>query len=234
MPKKILVVDDEKDIVELIAYNLEGDDCTVIKAYDGNQALAELKKGMPDLMILDLMMPGMSGLDVCRIVRNEYGFKGIPIIMLTAKNDLPDRILGLEMGADDYVTKPFNVRELIARIGAVMRRAEAVPSQDETPDVFAWNGLTIDYRSYEVSVDGISVSLGPMESKLLHFFSRHPGRVYSRNQILDHVWKDEVFVEPRTVDAHISRLRTAIEKDKDNPRYIFTVRSVGYKFADIK
>jgi len=234
MPKKILVVDDEKDIVELIAYNLEGDDYTVIKAYDGNQALAVLKKGMPDLMILDLMMPGMSGLDVCRVVRNEYGFKGVPIIMLTAKNDLPDRILGLEMGADDYITKPFNVRELIARIGAVMRRAETVPAQDETPDVFAWNGLTIDYRSYEVSVDGIPVNLGPMESKLLHFFSRHPGRVYSRNQILDHVWKDEVFVEPRTVDAHISRLRTAIEKDKDNPRYIFTVRSVGYKFADIK
>jgi len=234
MPKNILVVDDEKDIVELIAYNLEREDYAVVKAYNGQQALAEIRKSMPDLMILDLMMPEMSGLDVCRIVRSEYGFKRLPIVMLTAKSDLTDRILGLEMGADDYVTKPFNIRELFARIRAVMRRVDNEPVRDEPPDIFTWNGLTIDYRSYEVTVDGTPVELGPMESKILHFFSRHPGRVYSRRQILDHVWKDEVFVEPRTVDAHISRLRSAIEKDKDHPRYIFTVRSVGYKFADTK
>jgi phosphate regulon transcriptional regulator PhoB len=234
MPKNILVVDDEKDIVELIAYNLEREDYAVVKAYDGRQALAEIGKSMPDLMILDLMMPGMSGLDVCRIVRSEYGSKHLPIVMLTAKSDLSDKILGLELGADDYVTKPFNIRELFARIRAVMRRVDHEPTQDDPPDIFTWNGLTIDYRSYEVSVDGAPVDLGPMESKLLYFFSRHPGRVYSRKQILDHVWKDEVFVEPRTVDAHISRLRSAIEKDKDRPRYIFTVRSVGYKFAETK
>jgi phosphate regulon transcriptional regulator PhoB len=233
MPKKILVVDDEKDIVELIAYNLEKEGFAVIKAYDGNEALEIVRTKKPDLIILDLMLPGIQGLDVCRMVRIQSGREVIPIIMLTAKNDDLDKILGLEMGADDYITKPFNIRELIARVRAVMRRSNIVLDRDE-PEIFAYKGLCINYHSYEVFVNNMPVKLGPTEVKLLWFFSRHPGRVYSRDQLLDYVWGDEAFVEPRTVDAHISRLRGAIEKDMDNPQYIFTVRGIGYKFADLK
>jgi phosphate regulon transcriptional regulator PhoB len=233
MPKKILVVDDEKDIVEMIAYNLEKEGFAVAKAYDGNEALEIVRTKKPNLIILDLMLPGIQGLDVCRMVRTRYGKEAIPIIMLTAKSDDLDKILGLEMGADDYITKPFNIRELIARVRAVLRRSEAIQGRDE-PEIFAYKGLRINYHSYEVSLDEVLLELSPTEIKLLWFLSRHPGRVYSRDQLLDYVWGDEAFVEPRTVDAHISRLRGAIEIDKDNPQYIFTVRGIGYKFADLK
>lgn len=233
MSKKILVVDDEQDIVDLISYNLEREGFAVAKAHDGKQALDMIEREKPALMILDLMLPGIPGMEVCRSLRARYGRDTVPVIMLTAKNGDIDKILGLETGADDYVTKPFNIRELIARVRAVMRRSETSDSGD-VYEVFTWKGLYINYQSYEVTVDGVSVMLGPMESKLLHFLSRHPGRVYSRNQLLDHVWGKEAFVEPRTVDAHISRLRAAIERDTENPRYIITVRSIGYKFADIR
>lgn len=231
--KTVLVVDDEQDIVELIAYNLEREGFKVTRAFDGEHALLSIKEIPPNLVILDLMLPGLSGLDLCRLLRKKPETENIPIIMLTAKSDSVDKITGLEIGADDYITKPFNVRELIARVRAVLRRWE-IRSEDNGAETISCDGLKIDFRTYEVTVEGNKVDLGPREIKLLRFFITHPGRVYSRDQLLDHVWENESFVEPRTVDVHVSRLRAAIEKDKDNPRYILTVRGVGYKFAENK
>ena len=230
--KKILVVDDEKDIVELISYNLEQEGFAVIKAYDGQMAWERVKTAKPDLVVLDLMIPGIHGLEVCKLIRRDAATQNLPIIMLTAKSDQVDKILGLELGADDYVTKPFNVRELIARIRAVLRRYEG-RQQIELSETFAFQGLSVNFGSCTVAVDGKKVDLSSREFKLLKFFTGHPGRVYSRDQLLDYVWGDEAFVEPRTVDVHISRLRATIEQDKGNPTYILTVRGIGYKFADL-
>jgi phosphate regulon transcriptional regulator PhoB len=231
--KKILVVDDEKDIVELISYNLEQEGLAVIKAYDGQMAWERVKTAKPDLVVLDLMIPGIHGLEVCKLIRRDAATETLPIIMLTAKSDQVDKILGLELGADDYITKPFNVRELIARIRAVLRRYEG-RQQKELSETFAFQGLSVNFGSCTVAVDGKKVDLSSREFKLLKFFTGHPGRVYSRDQLLDYVWGDETFVEPRTVDVHISRLRATIEQDKENPKYILTVRGIGYKFADTK
>ena len=233
MPKKILVVDDEKDIVDLITYNLEKEGFTTMSAYDGEVAIEMVKSQKPDLVVLDLMLPGMRGLEVCKFIRRNRETEALPIIMLTAKGDHVDRIIGFEVGADDYITKPFNIGELIARVRAVLRRAESRPEADKA-ETFTYKGLHINYGTYEVRVDGERVDLGPTELKLLRFFTQHPGRVYTRDQLLDYVWGDETFVEPRTVDVHISRLRMAIEKDKEKPQYILTVRGIGYKFADEK
>jgi phosphate regulon transcriptional regulator PhoB len=231
MQKKILVVDDEKDIIDLIAYNLKKEGFSVIEALDGEQALKHIETGRPDLVILDLMLPGVAGLDVCKWIRKRPDTETLPIIMLTAKGEQLDKILGLEMGADDYITKPFHVRELIARIRAVLRRSEG-PRREKETATFTFEGLHVDYQTYEVTVEGKRIDLSPTEIRLLHFLTGHPGRVYSRDQLLDHLWKDEAFVEPRTVDVHISRLRAMIEKDKEIPKYIMTVRGIGYKFAD--
>ncbi len=231
--KKILIADDEKDIVELIAYNLEQEGFLAIKAYDGQRTIEILKSQKPDLVILDLMMPRIPGMEVCRMIRSNKDTADIPVIMLTAKSDQLDKILGLEMGADDYVTKPFHVRELIARIKSVLRRTERKMNEDQ-PGSFTFAGLHVDFGSYRVTVNGQPVELSSREFKLLQFFIGHPGRVYSREQLLDSIWGDETFVEPRTVDVHISRLRGAIEPDKENPRYILTVRGIGYKFTDSK
>lgn len=230
-PKTILVVDDEKDLVELVGYNLEKEGFTVLRALDGEKALEIVRTRKPDLLILDLMLPGVKGLDICRILRGKPDTEAIPIIMLTAKSEDIDKIIGLEMGADDYITKPFNIRELLARVRALLRRSEIRDTGDKRK-IYTDRGLHIDYHSYEVSVRGKKVDLGPTEMKLLMFFTQHPGRVYSRDQLLDQVWGDEAFVEPRTVDVHISRLRTAIEQDKENPDFILTVRGIGYKFSD--
>jgi phosphate regulon transcriptional regulator PhoB len=233
MPKKILVVDDEKGIVDLITYNLEKEGFATIKAYGGESALELVKTQKPDLVVLDLLLPGIRGLEVCKFIRRNPETETLPIIMLTAKGDQVDKILGLEMGADDYITKPFNVRELIARVRAVLRRTEVRPVSDRE-ETFTYKGIHIDYKSYEVTVDGKRIDLGPTELKLLRFFTQHPGRVYTRDQLLDYVWGDETFVEPRTVDVHVSRLRQAIERDKEKPQYILTVRGIGYKFSDLK
>lgn len=231
--KKILVADDEKDIVELVAFNLEREGFTVFRAYDGQKAWERVNAEKPDLVILDLMMPELSGMEVCARLRRQETTASLPIIMLTAKSDPVDKILGLEIGADDYITKPFHVRELIARIRAVLRRSER-PKETDLPAAFDYRGLHIDFRSYSVTQNGRPIDLSSREFKLLRFFTGHPGRVYSRDQLLDRVWGDEAFVEPRTVDVHISRLRAAIEPDKENPQYILTVRGIGYKFADGK
>ena len=227
---KILVVDDEKDIVDLVSYNLEKEGFKVLKAYDGEGALQLVKTKTPDLVILDLMLPGMQGMEVCRKIRENPRSASLPIIMLTAKGDEVDRVVGLEMGADDYVAKPFSVRELSARVRAILRRTESRKAPEK--ETFSFGNLHIDYGSYEVSMDGEKVDLSPTELRLLFFFSRHPGRVYTRDQILDQVWGETAFVTPRTVDVHIRRLRVQIEKDLENPRYVLTVRGVGYKFAD--
>jgi phosphate regulon transcriptional regulator PhoB len=230
--KSILVVDDEKDIVDLVAYNLEKEGYKVLTAADGEKALAMIKKGNLDLVVLDLMLPGIKGLDICRIIRRHPETEWLPVIMLTAKGEDLDKVVGLEMGADDYITKPFSVREFVARVRAVLRRTEARkgPIQD-AEETFSFRNLHLDYGACAVTVAGKKVELGPTEYRLLTFFTRHPGRVYSRDQLLDRVWGDETFVEPRTVDVHVSRLRGAIEKDKDNPEYILTVRGLGYKFG---
>jgi len=230
--KSILVVDDEKDIVDLVAYNLEKEGYKVLTASDGEKALAVIKSGKLDLVVLDLMLPGIKGLDICRIIRRHPETEWLPVIMLTAKGEDLDKVIGLEMGADDYITKPFSVREFVARVRAILRRAETRkgPVQDEK-ETFSFRNLQLDYGACAVTMAGKKVELGPTEYRLLTFFTRHPGRVYSRDQLLDRVWGDETFVEPRTVDVHISRLRGAIEKDKDNPEYILTVRGLGYKFG---
>jgi len=228
---KILIVDDEKDIVDLVAYNLEKEGYETLKALDGEKALQMVRTRIPDLVILDLMLPGIQGLEVCKRIRKVPETAAIPIIMLTAKGEEIDKVLGLEVGADDYITKPFSVKELLARVKAVLRRSEARRAADQT-EIFEFKGLRIDFKSYEVTVDGRKISLSPTEFRLLKFLSRNPGRVYSREQILDRVWGDDAFVEPRTVDVHVRRLRAQIEKDMNSPNYIVTVRGAGYKFVD--
>jgi DNA-binding response OmpR family regulator len=229
--KKILVADDEKDIVDLIAFNLEREGFAVATARNGRQVMDRVRVDKPDLLILDLMMPEVTGEEVCRRIRSDTATVGLPIIILTAKADPVDRIIGLEIGADDYITKPFHIRELVARVRAVLRRSEQKVAGD-LPDVFDFQGLHVDLRSYRAAVDGKEVELSSREFRLLYFLIGNPGRVFTRDQLLDRVWGDEAFVEPRTVDVHISRLRAAIEPDKANPRYILTVRGIGYKFAD--
>ena len=228
---KILIVDDEKDIVDLVAYNLEKEGYETLKALDGEKALQLIRTKNPDLVILDLMLPGIQGLEVCKRIRKVPETAAIPIIMLTAKGEEIDKVLGLEVGADDYITKPFSVKELMARVKALLRRADVRKAPDKA-DAFEFKGLRIDLKSYEVTVNGRNVNLSPTEFKLLRFLSQNPGRVYSRDQILDRVWGDESYVEPRTVDVHIRRLRSRIEHDESRPDYIVTVRGAGYKFMD--
>ena len=230
---KILIVDDEQDIVELISYNLEKEGFSTIKAYDGVSIFNVISTKKPDLLILDLMLPGMNGLDICKKIRANPATADLPIIMLTAKGDELDKIIGLEIGADDYITKPFSVKELIARVRTILRRSQDKP-KTALQEQFNYKGLAINYSSCTVKVDGKPVTLSPTELKLLFFFSRNPGRVYSRNQLLDQVWGDDTFITDRAVDVHIRRLRSQIEKDVENPRYVLTIRGFGYKFTEIK
>ena len=233
MSSRILVVDDERDIVDLISYNLEKEGFTVFNAYDGEEALKTVRARSIDLMILDLMLPGIQGMEVCKFIRKDPSNANLPIIMLTAKGDEVDKILGLEIGADDYIAKPFSVRELLARVRAVLRRVESQRDM-ETKETFGFKGLHIDFSSHVVTIDDEAVELSPTEFRLLKFLSRHPGRAYTRDQILDHVWGEDAFVEPRTVDVHVKRLRSRIERDLSMPQYVLTVRGVGYKFTDIE
>jgi len=179
------------------------------------------------------MLPRMNGIDVCRAIRANPATVDLPIIMLTAKTDESDKVLGLEIGADDYITKPFSVKELIARVRTILRRLREKESS-RLKETFEMEGLSINYSSCTVRINGSVVVLSPTELKLLFFLSRNRGRVYSRNQIIEHVWGDETFITDRAVDVHIRRLRSQIEKDMENPHYILTVRGFGYKFADKK
>ena len=234
MQAKILVVDDEDDILELISANLKREGFTVLPVTTGEDALELLKTKNPDLVVLDLMLPGIQGLEVCRHIRANPDYTDIPILILSAKGTEVDRILGLEMGADDYMTKPFSVRELISRIRVALRKTnKALPHKKPAHErTFSHKDLFIDFDKYEVTMKGKKVELSPIQLKLLFFFAKNPGRVYSRDQLLDQVWGGEVFVTPRNVDVHISRLRRLIEQDPQNPAYIVTVTSVGYKLDD--
>jgi phosphate regulon transcriptional regulator PhoB len=227
--KHILIIEDEADLVELIAYNLRKEGFSVDSSSDGEAALRKIRKGNYNLLILDLMLPGIQGMELCRIIRNDPKTAGLPIIMLTAKGEEIDRILGLEMGADDYMAKPFSPRELVARVKAVLRRVSDKPVLEKLLKI---GELEIDRERYAVSVRGKPVKLSATEFKLLLFLAERRGRVFSRNQLLDAIWKDEAFVEPRTVDVHIRRLRSQIERDPATPIFIKTMRGIGYLFDE--
>ncbi len=225
--KNILIVEDEADLVELVLYNLKKEGFSVDSAPDGEAALSKIRKGRYDLVVLDLMLPGIQGMELCRILRNDPKTEDLPIIMLTAKGEEVDKILGLEMGADDYITKPFSPRELVARVKAVLRRSMEKP----TPEKILKSGeLFIDRERYTVSLKNKPIKLSATEFKLLLFLAERKGKVFNREQLLDAVWSDEAFVEPRTVDVHIRRLRSQIEEDPAHPRYIKTLRGIGYFF----
>ena len=226
MSATILVVEDEPGIQEVLKFNLSQQGHDVIVAGDGEDAISLLRGALPDLILLDWMLPGMSGVDVAKRVRSDNRLKGIPIIMLTARADERDKVLGLDTGADDYITKPFSPRELMARIKAVLRRR----APEMTEDTVEIGGLRLDPVSHRVHGGDIALDLGPTEFRLLHFFMTHAERVYSRSQLLDHVWGDHVFVEERTVDVHIRRLRGALEAS-GHDRLIQTVRGAGYRLS---
>jgi two-component system alkaline phosphatase synthesis response regulator PhoP len=229
--QKILVVEDEPDISKLVSYNLAQERFKVLTAEDGEQALKVIQREKPNLVVLDLMLPGLSGMEVCKILRERPETAKLPILMLTAKAGEADRIVGLEMGADDYLAKPFSPREMVARVRAILRRANNA-AHAEAPPAYDKGGLKIDFTTYEVFVRGKTVKLTLKEFELLRFLVQNPNRVLSRDQLLDRVWGGETFVTPRTVDVHIRRLRKAIEKDDSKPQWILTLRGVGYKFDE--
>ena len=222
----ILIVEDEADIQELIAYNLEKAGHEAVRADNAEQALEAVRAELPHLIVIDWMLPGMSGIELARLLKANKRTESIPLIMVTARGSEQDKLAGLEIGADDYMTKPFSPRELNARVKAVLRR-RAPQVTDDSVEV---EGLRLDPVSHRVTSHGGSLTLGPTEFRLLHFFMTHPDRVYSRAQLLDNVWGDHVFVEERTVDVHIRRLRKALEPGLHD-RLIQTVRSAGYRFS---
>ena len=224
--RRILIVDDEADLVELVSYNLKKEGFAVDSANDGESALKKIRREGYDLLVLDLMLPGLQGLEMCRIIRNDQKTAGLPVIMLTAKGEEVDKILGLEIGADDYITKPFSPKELIARVKAVLRRTE----KKIVSGRIVINDIEIDSERYTLTIKGKPIRLSATEFKLLLFLAERRGKVFSRGQLLDAIWQEEAFVEPRTVDVHIRRLREQIEKDPSEPRYIKTMRGIGYYF----
>jgi two-component system, OmpR family, phosphate regulon response regulator PhoB len=226
MPASILVVEDERAIQELIAINLEQSGQRAVRADSAEQALELIQTELPDLILLDWMLPGQSGLELARRLRGDNRTKALPIIMLTARGEEADKLRGLETGADDYITKPFSVRELQARIKAVLRRR----APEITDDVIEYHGLKLDPASHRVTGRGKDLTMGPTEFRLLHFFLTHPERVYTRTQLLDHVWGDHVFIEERTVDVHIRRLRAALTKSGQQT-FVQTIRGSGYRFS---
>jgi two-component system phosphate regulon response regulator PhoB len=223
MKMKILLVEDDQGIAELVRYNLEADDFAVIQTADGEQALVLAEYEEPDLVILDWMLEHLSGIEVCRRLRRNPATAMVPIIMLTARAEEGDRIRGLETGADDYMVKPFSPRELVARVRALLRRLRPALAGG----VLGFAGIEMDMASHRVTRDGTPIPLGPTEFRLLRHFLQHPGRVFSREQLLNSVWGRDSDVEERTVDVHIRRLRKAINAG-DRPDLIRTVRSAGY------
>ncbi len=225
--KRILIIEDDRDIIELVRYNLSKEDFQVSSASDGSAGLATVKKSPPDLLLLDLMLPKLSGLEICKEIRRDPSLNRLPILMLTARGDEADRVVGLEMGADDYVTKPFSPRELVARVKALLRRAEPPAEPARTITV---GTLEIDPSAYRVARVGKPVTLSTLEFRLLYFLASRPDRVFTRDQLLDAVWGNERFVTPRSVDVYIRRLREKIEADPKEPVHLKTVRGAGYMF----
>ncbi|MCK6386460.1 phosphate regulon transcriptional regulator PhoB [Zoogloea sp.] len=226
MPATILLVEDEPAIQELIAANLTRAGHHVLRAGDAETGQRIVRDALPDLILLDWMLPGMSGVEFAKRLRSEERTRSIPLIMLTARGEEQDKVAGLEAGADDYVTKPFSPRELVARIKAVLRRR----APETTEDAVEIGGLRLDPATHRLAADGNPVNLGPTEFRLLHFLMTHPERVHSRAQLLDQVWGDHVFVEERTVDVHIRRLRSALEPSQHDG-LVQTVRGSGYRFS---
>jgi two-component system response regulator RegX3 len=227
MSARILVADDERDLLATVGYALEREGLEVETVEDGEAALAAARTGAYDVLVLDVMMPKLSGIDVCRIVRGE---SDLPILMLTAKDAEVDRVLGLELGADDYVTKPFSMAELTSRIRALLRRRELDRAARGGP-VQTVGGIRIDFARHRVEVDGRPAGLTPSEFKLLAFLAEQPDRVLTRTQIMEHLWETQYVGDPRACDVHISNLRRKVERDPSHPERIVTVREVGYKLV---
>jgi DNA-binding response OmpR family regulator len=224
-------VEDEQDIRELVRVHLEQEGFAVVEAADGRVALDIARTQRPALVILDLMLPEVSGLEVCRLLRLKEETSALPILMLTARTGEVDRVLGFEMGADDYVGKPFSPRELMARVKALLRRVRGAET-DRPHEIYEKGRLWMDFDTYEVALEGRALRLTLREFELLKFFTLHPNRVFDRQQLLNLVWGPDVYVDPRTVDVHIRRLRMAVERNEAAPEVIVTVRGVGYKFVD--
>jgi two-component system, OmpR family, alkaline phosphatase synthesis response regulator PhoP len=230
----ILVVDDEEAIVELVAFNLKKEGFDVVTAGDGNEALQKISSSMPDLVVLDWMLPGIDGLEVCRRLRSSAHTSDLPIIMLTARGEEVDKILGLELGANDYVTKPFSPRELTARIRAHLRARRVQNGDKDESRVVQHGTLLLDADKYLVKKRGETVELSPKEFELLFLLASSPGRVFRREDILDRVWGYDYPADTRTVDVHVRYLRQKIEDDANNPALLLTVRGVGYKFSEVR
>jgi DNA-binding response OmpR family regulator len=230
MRRRILIVEDNRDIAELVRLHLADSVDEVDVAVDGAGGLAQARTGGYDLIILDLTLPGLDGMEICRRLRRQSHYT--PILMLTARSSEPDRVAGLENGADDYLTKPFSVRELVARVRALFRRVDALASADDTDRLVEQGELVIDFDRHTATIRGRELTLTAREFDLLAHFASHPGRVYRREQLLDQVWGAGYQGYEHTVNSHINRLRAKIEADPANPRYILTVWGVGYKFAD--
>lgn len=231
MSRRVLVIEDNRDIAGLVRMNLRDLSTETDVAYNGREGLDMARRGDYNLVILDLMLPDMDGIEICRTLRNSKSY--LPILMLTARTSELDRVLGLETGADDYLTKPFSIRELIARVKAIFRRMEAMVENGTTSNsLIQRDGLEIDCEKHEVKLDGNLITLTSKEFDLLVHFARHPGRVYRREQLLDQVWGYGYDGYEHTVNSHINRLRTKIESNPTKPRYILTVWGVGYKFAE--
>ncbi|MCD2137972.1 MULTISPECIES: response regulator YycF [Salinicoccus] len=227
MPKKIVVVDDERPIADILEFNLEKEGYEVHSAYDGNDALELILEVVPDIVLLDIMLPGMDGMEVCREVRKKHD---MPIIMLTAKDSEIDKVLGLELGADDYVTKPFSTRELIARVKANLRRNTAQAKVEEEPENnnIQIKDITIIPESYAIKKNGESIDLTHREFELFHYLTQHISQVMTREHLLETVWGYDYFGDVRTVDVTVRRLREKIEDDPSHPEYLMTRRGVGY------
>jgi len=226
MKQKILVVDDEPDAVELIEFNLKGAGYDVVRASDGEEALKKARMALPDLIILDLMLPEVDGMEVCKLLRRDQKTSGIPVVMVTAKAAEIDRVLGLELGADDYVTKPFSPRELVLRVKRLLRTGE---KQEQKSDRIEWKELLIDVPRHQVTVRGKAIELTATEFRLLTVLAQRKGRVQSREQLLHDVWEYDNLIDTRTVDTHMRRLR---EKLGPAAKYLDTVRGVGYRFIE--
>jgi DNA-binding response OmpR family regulator len=229
-PATIMLVDDEESIQKLLTYPLQREGYTVVQARDGQEALDRFSDSNVDLVVLDVMLPRVDGLEVCRRLRTS---SAVPIIMLTARDDEVDKVLGLELGADDYITKPFSIREFRSRIRAVLRRATlAAEARGQEDGVIELDDLRLDSAKRSVTVAGAPVQVTYVEFEILRTLALHPGRVYTRHALLESIWGDSAYREPRTVDVHIRHLREKVEPDPREPVYIFTVRGVGYRFRD--
>ena len=228
--EKVLIVDDEEHIVELLQFNLVNAGYKVITANNGLDALKKVKENKPDLLLLDLMLPGMDGLDVCKEIKRDKETSKTSIIMLTAKSEELDKILGLELGADDYITKPFSIRELLARVKAVLRRSS---SDEISEEIYEIGRLKVDFERHEVLINNEKVELTLKEFELLEILIKNKGKILRRETLLDKVWGYEYIGETRTVDVHIRYLRKKVEDDDKNPKFIETIRGVGYRFNTV-